>query len=138
MIHLDTHVAIALLNGRPAGVRERFEAVRAASQRVAMSAVAFHELRYGAAASERPIENERKLALFVASAALEIAPFAEPDAAAAGSLRALLHRAGTPIGPFHVLIAAQALRAGATLVTANGREFQRVPGLALADWAAAP
>jgi tRNA(fMet)-specific endonuclease VapC len=138
VIHLDTNVAIALLNGRPAGVRERFDAVRASGQRVAMSAIAFHELRYGAAASERPIENERKLALFIASAALEIEPFGERDAIAAGGLRALLRRAGTPIGPFDALIAAQALRAGATLVTANGREFQRVPGLALADWAAAP
>jgi tRNA(fMet)-specific endonuclease VapC len=45
-----------------------------------------------------------------------------------------LERAGTPIGPYDLLIAAQALRSGSTLVTANVREFRRVPGLAVEDW----
>jgi tRNA(fMet)-specific endonuclease VapC len=38
-----------------------------------------------------------------------------------------------PIGLYDVLIAAQARRAGTTFVTANTREFERVPGLMLAD-----
>jgi tRNA(fMet)-specific endonuclease VapC len=41
---------------------------------------------------------------------------------------------GTPIGPYDVLIAAQARRRGAALVTSNRREFERVPGLIVADW----
>jgi len=53
----------------------------------------------------------------------------------AGDIRFTLERAGTPIGPFDILIAAQARRRGALLVTANGREFGRVPGLKLEDWA---
>jgi tRNA(fMet)-specific endonuclease VapC len=40
-----------------------------------------------------------------------------------------LERAGTPIGPYDILIAAQAL-----LVTANEREFARVPRLKFEDW----
>jgi tRNA(fMet)-specific endonuclease VapC len=48
-----------------------------------------------------------------------------------------LARAGTPIGPYDALIAGQARRRGATLVTANQREFARVPGLKTGDWAAA-
>ena len=47
-----------------------------------------------------------------------------------------LRKRGTPIGPYDTLIAAQARRRGATLVTSNLREFERVPGLALADWGA--
>jgi hypothetical protein len=43
---------------------------------------------------------------------------------------------GTPIGPYDMLIAAQALRSGATLVTANVKEFSRVRGLAWQDWSA--
>ena len=43
--------------------------------------------------------------------------------------------AGTPIGHYDLLIAAQARRHGATLVTANQREFARVPGLDVVDWA---
>jgi tRNA(fMet)-specific endonuclease VapC len=60
--------------------------------------------------------------------------FEEEDAVIAGDLRAELERAGTPIGPYDLLIAAQALRSGSTLVTANVREFRRVPGLAVEDW----
>lgn len=40
----------------------------------------------------------------------------------------------TPIGPYDLLIAAQALTADATLVTNNLREFQRVDGLRVEDW----
>jgi tRNA(fMet)-specific endonuclease VapC len=54
----------------------------------------------------------------------------------AGDLRAALDAAGTPIGPYDVLIAAQALRSNATLVTANVSEFARVPGLQWQDWTA--
>ena len=51
-------------------------------------------------------------------------------------IRAELARAGTPIGPYDTLIAAQALRRDRLLVTANGREFSRVAGLRWEDWSA--
>ena len=66
-----------------------------------------------------------------------IVPFDDEDAAAAGDLRAALEAAGTPIGPYDLLIAAQALRSGTTLVTANVSEFARVRGLLWQDWTAA-
>ena len=50
-------------------------------------------------------------------------------------LRSLLERAGTPIGPNDMLIAAHALALGCTLVTADA-EFDRVPGLRVENWAA--
>jgi tRNA(fMet)-specific endonuclease VapC len=53
----------------------------------------------------------------------------------AGEIRAHLESAGTPIGHYDYLIAAQARRHGATLVTLNTREFARVPGLIVVDWA---
>ena len=135
MIHLDTNVAIALLNHRPRGVREKFEASRAAGNGLALSMIVYHELMYGAAHSERRRENEEKIALFIAAAGLTLLPFEEPDAREAADIRAHLRRLATPIGPYDVLIAGQARHAGATLVTANGREFARVPGLAVVDWA---
>jgi predicted nucleic acid-binding protein len=55
------------------------------------------------------------------------------DAEHAGAIRTHLERAGTPIGHYDLLIAAQARRHGATLVTANQREFARVPGLDVVD-----
>jgi tRNA(fMet)-specific endonuclease VapC len=60
--------------------------------------------------------------------------FDSDDAAEAGQVRAELARAGTPIGPYDVLIAAQARRLGCTLATANVREFRRVVGLQFEDW----
>lgn len=134
MIHLDSNAAIALLNDRPRSVRERFDAARS-SDSIAMSMIVYHELMYGAAASARRRENEEKIAVFIASGGLTLLPFEEPDARAAADIRAYLRKLGAPIGPYDVLIAAQARRAGATLVTANGREFERVPGLKVADWA---
>jgi tRNA(fMet)-specific endonuclease VapC len=137
VIHLDTNVAIALLNGRPAVVRDRLNDARVRATPLALSAVVFHELRYGAAGSARPLDNERKIDLLLSSAGIEVRAFGADEAAEAGRLHALLRRAGTPIGPYDVMIAAQALRAGATLVTANAREFARVPGLHVIDWAPA-
>ncbi|MCA0401983.1 MAG: PIN domain-containing protein [Proteobacteria bacterium] len=136
MIHLDANVAIALLNDRQPQVRARFDMARAAGTPLALSIIVFHELMYGAAASERRKANEDKIAIFITSARLILLPFEAEDAREAAEIRADLKRAGAPIGPYDVLIAAQARRAGTTLVTANTREFERVPGLTVVDWSA--
>ena len=98
-------------------------------------AIALFELRYGHVRSDRRAEAERLLAEFLAPG-IVVLPFDADDATHAGDIRAHLESKGTPIGPYDYLIAAQARRRGATLVTANGREFERVPGLMVADWAA--
>jgi tRNA(fMet)-specific endonuclease VapC len=136
MIHLDTNVVIALLNGRHPGVRGRFDSARSMRTPMAMSVIVYHELMYGAAHSARRQANEDKVALFIAGGQVSILPFDEGDGGMAAELRAHLRRLATPIGPYDVLIAAQALRRGATMVTANTGEFQRVPGLSVVDWAA--
>lgn len=130
---LDTNVIIALLGDRPPAVRGRFRQTLASGESVAVSAVALYELWYGVARSQRPSENAERLRIFF-SADIDVLPFEEPDAQVAGELRATLEAAGTPIGPYDVLIAGQALRTRATLVTANAREFARVPDLEWQDW----
>jgi tRNA(fMet)-specific endonuclease VapC len=62
-------------------------------------------------------------------------PFEPEDAEEVGDIRAALERAGTSIGPYDVLVAAQARRRGAVLITANEREFARVAALKTEDWA---
>jgi tRNA(fMet)-specific endonuclease VapC len=135
MIHLDTNVAIALLNNRQPHVRARFDAAQATTA-LGMSIIVYHELMYGAARSERKQSNQDKVAVFVAAGNFTILAFAEEDAREAADIRVHLKRRGEPIGPYDVLIAAQARRTGATLVTANTGEFERVPGLNVIDWAA--
>lgn len=132
---LDTNAAIALINGKPAALRTRLQRVVAKDTPVAISSIVLYELWYGVARSERQRENAERLRVFL-SGAIGVAAFDEEDAARAGELRAALESAGTPIGPYDLLIAAQALRMNATLVTANVSEFARVRGLDWQDWAA--
>ena len=101
-----------------------------------MSAIVSHELMSGAANSLRRRENEEKIAIFITSGCIQLIPFDEGDASAAATIRAKLRQSGEPIGPYDLLIAAQALRRRATLITANTSEFIRVAGLVVTDWAA--
>jgi len=133
---LDTNVIIGLLNGRPPILRERFAQERLARNRMALSSIALFELRFGAANSARPEANARMLDALL-SEGIDILDFNSEDADEAGKLRAHFKRAGTPIGPYDILIAAQARRRSATLVTANVGEFSRTPGLIVVDWAVA-
>ncbi|MGH7187776.1 MAG: type II toxin-antitoxin system VapC family toxin [Acetobacteraceae bacterium] len=132
---LDTNAIIAVLNNRPASVRERLARELARGEQIGVPVIALFEMIYGYEKSARREQNRAALSAFLA---LDVEPLAfEPaDAEHAGAIRVHLERAGTPIGAYDLLIAAQARRHGAPLVTANGHEFTRVPGLACEDWAA--
>lgn len=136
MIFLDTNVAIAALNDRPERVARTLATRLSAGEHVAISAIVLFELWYGIARSSRRQDNTDQLGRLL-SAAIEIVPFVQADAQVAGEIRASLRASGTPIGPYDVLIAGQALRHCATLATVNGREFARVPGLRWEDWSTA-
>lgn len=92
------------------------------------------ELFFGAArsGSQRNLDALRRLL-----ATLEVAPFDALAAQVCGPMRAWLVSQGTPIGPYDALIAAHAHALGVTLVSNNTREFERVPGLHVENWAAA-
>jgi len=79
-------------------------------------------------------ENTERLRVLL-SGDLDLLDFDDEDARTAGHARAALEKAGTPIGAYDLLIAGQARRRGATLVTANVTEFDRVPELKCEDWA---
>ena len=135
MLCLDTNVVVALLAGRKPAIRSRFDEARLIDTPMALSVIVLFELRFAAAASARREGNRRALEAFL-EAGVEVLAFDRDDAAEAGAIRAHLRALGKPIGPYDILIAAQARRRGATLVTANLREFERVPGLQVTDWAA--
>jgi tRNA(fMet)-specific endonuclease VapC len=134
MICLDTNVVIDVLRQKPARVLERV-ARELPRGTLALSSIVLFELQYGIANSVRREENSERLAIFL-QAPIDVLLFDAEDAEAAGALRAELKRAGNSIGPYDVLIAAQARRRGALLVTSNSGEFARVPGLTVEDWAA--
>ena len=124
---LDSNAVIALLKGQ-----EHFLARlrRHRPEEFAISSIVAHELYYGAYKSARSKESLAR----VEGLAFAVLEFDQEDARAAGELRAQLARAGTPIGPYDVLIAGQAMARGLILLTHNQREFQRVSGLRIEDW----
>jgi len=134
MICLDTNVVITLFNVAASPVERNLRAALRSGEAVTISAVVLFELWWGAANSARTASNFDRIRNFLASP-VQVLPFDADDAREAGDIRAALERAGTPIGPYDILIAAQARRRGATLVTANERGFARVPGLRTEDWA---
>jgi tRNA(fMet)-specific endonuclease VapC len=129
---LDTNIAIYTLKNRPAAVREIFK--RHAGQ-MAISTVTLGELVYGAERSSQPERNLADIEGFAAR--LSVLPFDEPAAAHFGQVRAELYRRGKPIGPYDMMIAGHARASGLILVTNNVREFERVPGVRLENWASA-
>ena len=134
MICLDTNMVIVMLGGTASPVRSRFEDAARNGLTLATSSIVLFELWYGIGKSILRAMNAKKLAEFISSP-IEVLEFNADDAKEAGDIRAVLALAGTPIGPYDVLIAAQARRRNAVLVTSNTREFARVPRLKIEDWA---
>lgn len=125
---LDTNACMALINGTPRDVRRRFQRAVAKEATMLVSSVVAFELWYEVARSQRKEANTQRLETFLAGPP-EWTLFDEEDAREAGVVRAELEMAGRPIGAYDVLIAGQARRRGATLVTSNTREFHRVTRL---------
>jgi tRNA(fMet)-specific endonuclease VapC len=131
---LDTNVCIALINGTSSTVRERFRRASDEGSTISVSSIVIYELWYGVEKSARREFNTTRLETFL-SGPFEIVDLDTDDAKVAGGVRAELERAGNPIGAYDVLIAGQAKRRDATLVTSNVTEFARVSGLRCEDWA---
>jgi len=133
MICLDTNAVIAILNNRQSTLRDRFSIEQARGGPIAVSTIVVFELLYGAAKSSKRQASDALVRGFI-TGPISTLNFDSEDAEEAGDIRATLTRAGTPIGPYDILIAAQARRRDALLVTANTREFARVPRLKIEDW----
>jgi tRNA(fMet)-specific endonuclease VapC len=132
MILLDTNICVYIINAKPPAVLERFQQYRLGD--IGLCSVVAAELAYGVAKSGSA-RNRQALEMFLAP--LAILPFDEAAVWAYGDLRADLERRGSPIGSLDTMIAAHALSQQAMLVTNNTREFAKVPGLQLDNWAAA-
>ena len=125
---LDANAVIALLNDKTSKTAQRARRERVGD--VAVSAIVAHELFYDAFRSRRAAQN---LAL-IDALQFEVLEFDKEDARQAGEIRALLASKGTPVGPYAVLTAGQAVARDLILVTRNTHEFGRVTGLQIEDW----
>ena len=129
---LDTNICIYALKQNQV-VLTRLLAERPID--VCLSVITEAELRTGAAKSASSAKTTRLLEHFLRP--LAVLDFTSDDAVAYAAVRARLEHAGTPIGPLDTLIAAQAVARKLTLVSNNEREFKRIAGLRLENWAAA-
>ena len=128
---LDTNIVSELIRNPQGSVTERVREV--GESQVATSIIVAAELRYGAA---RKGSARLTAQIEAVLGALEVLPFEEPADRVYGVLRAGLEQKGQPIGGNDLLIAAQALSLGFTLVTANEREFAKVEDLPCENWLA--
>jgi len=128
----DTNICIYLIKKKPQSVLGHFNAYAAGT--IGISSITVAELEFGAQKSRYPSQNQQALEQFLLP--LAILDFDKEAARAYGKLRALLEARGRVIGTLDMLIAAHALSQGLPLATNNVREFSRVPGLEILNWAA--
>lgn len=126
---LDTNIVSALVRDPQGPATRRVREV--GELNVCTSIVVAAELRYGATKKASPRLSAQLDAVLDA---IEVIPLEEPADIAYGQARVALETAGTPIGGNDLLIAAQALALGYTVVTANECEFARVPDLTVENW----
>ena len=105
---------------------------RISPSEIFVSSVTVGELEYGSFKSKWGERTRNITNLFLA--AYTVLPFDRDDAAVFGRIRAELAKAGSPIVPYDLQIAAQGLSRGLIVVTHNTGEFSRVPGIILEDW----
>lgn len=128
---LDTNALSSLVH-RPSGVIGR-RILNLPKGALVTSPIVLCEVRFGLEKRNSATLNERVHGMLTT---VEVLPFSPGFPEVYGKLRAALAAAGKPIGSMDLLIAAHALSEGVTLVTANVREFSRVPGLAVENWEA--
>lgn len=125
----DTNTLSAFLQGRDQPLVAR---MGREFPRLRLSVVVVAEREFGLvhhAAGRRFLQRFQELLQI-----LPVEPFTREDAARYAEIRSWLEKRGQGIGPLDTMIAAQALRLGATIITHNVRELQRVPGLTVEDW----
>jgi tRNA(fMet)-specific endonuclease VapC len=127
---IDTDIFIHIRQRRSPHVRAKFDQLQAGE--AAISVVVYGELLYGA---ERSVDRTKALKMIEDVVSLApVLPMTADVARAYGAVRHTLEKNGEKIGNNDLWIAAHALAEGLTLVTANEREFRRVPGLKVQNW----
>jgi tRNA(fMet)-specific endonuclease VapC len=131
MYLIDTNICIYAINGRYPGLNSHLLTIP--PDEICISAITVGELEYGAAKSRWGDRTRQIMHAFLAN--FEKLSFTESDAIIFGQLRAHLASSGTPIGAYDVMIASQGVFRCLTVVTHNTKEFSRIPGIVLEDWA---
>ncbi len=130
MIYLpDTNAVSLYLRGHDKGLNER---MTKNWKHLRLSTLVIAEREYGIIRHKSGLKYRDRFQSLVSLLPIEV--FNREDTANYAELRYRLEKRGKSIDPMDTLIAAQALRLGATVVTHNLSEFKRVPKLKVIDW----
>lgn len=127
---LDTNICIYVMKNRPEIVRQYFSLH---AHQLCISSVVMMELLYGAEKSE--LKEQNLLAIYDFTSHIPIIDFDTKASAHSANIKATLEKQGTPIGAYDAMIAGHARSLGLIVVTNNEREFKRVDGLRVENWA---
>lgn len=130
-IMLDTNICIYILNNKPRDIKSHFDKYELGE--IAISAISVAELFFGVEKSR--FKESNTLALHAFLAHLQVLEFGSKEAGAYAKIRADLERRKTLIGAMDMLIASTALANDLTLITNDSKDFKRVVGLRLENWA---
>jgi tRNA(fMet)-specific endonuclease VapC len=126
---LDTNILSHLIKNPSGPVFDRLKSNLPVT--ACTSIIVSAEIRFGLC---KGVSKKLKIQAGKVLEALDILPLEKPVDEYYGKIRALLEQAGQPIGGNDLLIAAHALALNLTLVSANVREFSRVPSLRVENW----
>jgi tRNA(fMet)-specific endonuclease VapC len=132
--YIDTNICVFFLKGMYPLIREKLLSCN--PECIVIPALVKAELLYGACRSAKRDFNLEKITQFLLPFTIE--PFDDAATAVYADLRAKLERQGEPVGPNDMIIAATVLTKKGTLVTNNIKEFSRIEGLSLENWAGMP
>jgi len=129
MIYLpDTNAVSAYMRGDNLALTQKMQAFFG---ELRLSVIVLAEREFGVTKGS---SASNRLRLAELAQTLPVEPFTREDSTHYAAIRHDLESKGEGIGPMDTLIAAQALRLGATVVTRNTRKFGRVPGLKVENW----
>lgn len=131
---LDTNICSFIMRERPAAVLEKLQTASEGKSSIVISVITYYEMLLGTVGKNASPRHAALVEAFTARLSA-ILPWEQAAAEEATRLRQRLAAKGTPIGGNDTMIAGHALAAGCVLATNNTREFARVPGLKLEDWA---
>lgn len=128
---LDTNICIYAIKHNPEKVYHKL--LEHEPEEICISSVTYAELVHGVEKSAAVEKNRIALSLLLSN--IEILSFDVNAADEYGRIRADLEKKGTPIGPLDMMIAGHAKSVGCIIVTNNVKEFSRVDGLVIENWA---
>ncbi len=127
---LDTNIVIYTIKNKPSHVKQ---VLQQNYNQVCISTVTLMELYFGVEKSAKPEQNLQDVEGFVAR--VDVVDYDAEAAFHTGQIRSALAKLGKPIGPYDQMLAGHARSAGLVLVTNNEKEFSRVPGMLVENWA---